>query len=99
MPRCQHGDSKPRRFRQKVLYIVRHDGVGESIDCGFQYKFIVGVSQLWAQPAVEADSNGPCNEVIEEVCDLLQRLTVNLQLFRPAEYSFIFEQQGLREKD
>jgi len=67
MPWCQYGDAEFGQLRQKVLYIVRHYGVCKSIDCRFQYEFIVRVSELRAQPPVETDSNGTCDEVVEEV--------------------------------
>lgn len=96
MPWCQYRDTKLGHFRQKVLYIVRHYGVCKSIDCRFQYEFIVRVSELRAQPPVEAHSNRPCDKVVEEVRNLLVRLTVNLHLFRPAEYGLVFKKQWLR---
>jgi hypothetical protein len=71
MPWCQYGDAEFGQLRQKVFYIVRHDCVRKSVDSSFQYEFVVWISELWAQPSVEADSNGPSDEVVEEVRYLL----------------------------
>jgi len=96
MPWCQYRDAKLGHFREKVFDVVGHDGVRKTVDRRFQYEFIVRVSELRAQPPVETDSNGTCDEVVEEVRYLLYRLTVDLSLFRPAEYGLVFKKQWLR---
>lgn len=48
---------------------------------------------------MKADSNRPCNKIVEEVRNLLERLTMHIDLLGSAQNGLVFEQQRLREEN
>jgi hypothetical protein len=89
----QDRDAKALSRKGEIRNVVRHQGVGVTVDSRFEHHLVAGIAHLRPPSEVQLDGFHQGGKFRKQIIDLLWSKPVNQPMLRPFQDILIFQKQ------